>query len=81
MKVNWQKLTTLISCLYGDVHMSEHSINPEGKKSEGKNKLDELRREAMAGEEDYARGQTTLIENDDALDRFFTEIAVEADKR
>ncbi len=61
--------------------MPEHSINPEGEESEEESKLDELRREAMVGEEAYLRGETVIIEDSDALDQFFAEIALEAGKR
>lgn len=45
---------------------------------EAEAKLEALRREAQAGEEAYNQGETFLIEDDAALDRFFNDIAREA---
>lgn len=51
----------------------------EREEMEEQAKLEGLRREAGAGEEDYNQGKTTLIENDAALDQLFSDIAREAD--
>ena len=45
-----------------------------------KDKLEKLRCEASAGEEAYKRGEGTPIKDDDALDRFFDDIAREVDE-
>ena len=45
-----------------------------------KNKLDELRRKANAGEKAYSREESTPIKDDDALDRFFSDIAKKVDE-
>ena len=50
----------------------------EREELEAKAKLEALRREARVGEEAYSRGETTFIEDDAALDRFFSQIAKEA---
>ena len=46
----------------------------------GAAKLEALRRGASAGEEAYERGEYTAIEDNQALDRFFEDIAGAADK-
>ncbi len=48
---------------------------PEQEKMKEKNKLEELRRKASEGEKAYKRGESTPIKDDDALDRFFSDIA------
>lgn len=50
----------------------------EREEQEVKAKLEGLRREAKVGEEAYSRGETFLIEDDAALDQFFSDIAREA---
>ena len=45
---------------------------------EAKAKLEALHREAKVGKEAYSRGETSPIEDDVALDRFFSDIAREA---
>ena len=50
----------------------------EREEQEVKAKLEGLRREAKVGEEAYSQGETFLIEDDTALDRFFNDIAREA---
>ena len=50
----------------------------EREEQEVKAKLEGLRREAKVGEEAYIRGDTSFIEDDAALDRFFSDIAREA---
>ena len=47
---------------------------------EEKTKLEELRREAKLGEKAYSLEEAILIEDDAALDRFFSEVAQEADE-
>ena len=49
----------------------------EQEKMKKENKLEELRRKASAGEKAYNRGESTPIKDDDALDRFFDDIARE----
>jgi len=49
----------------------------EREEQEVKAKLEGLRREARAGEEAYIRGETSFIEDDAALDQFFSDIARE----
>ncbi len=53
----------------------------EREEMEEQAKLEGLRREARVGEEAYDRGETFLIENDAALDQFFSDIAREAAER
>ena len=52
----------------------------EREEVEAKAKLEGLRREAKVGEEAYNQGEITLVEDDATLDRFFNDIAQEADK-
>lgn len=51
----------------------------EQKEMKEKDKLEELRREASTGEEAYNRGESTPIKDDDALDKFFDDIAKKVD--
>lgn len=44
------------------------------------NKLEELRRKVSAGEKAHKRGESTPIKDDDALHRFFSNIAKEVDE-
>lgn len=56
--------------------MSKHDINlTEQQKQKKEAKLKELHRAAKLGQKAYSRGESTLIENDTALDRFFSNIA------
>lgn len=45
-----------------------------------KTKLEELRRKASEGEKAYNRGEAYSIKDDDALDRFFSDIAKKIDE-
>ena len=44
-------------------------------------KLEQLRRDAKAGQDAYDRGEYTPIPDDAALDQFFEGVAEETDKR
>ena len=50
----------------------------ERKEPEAKAKLKGLRREAKAGEEAYNQGENSVIEDDAALDQFFSKTVQEA---
>ncbi len=53
----------------------------EQQAAEDSARLDALRRDAAIGAEAYQAGDFTVIESDDALDRFFDDIAADADGR
>ena len=50
----------------------------ENEELESEAKLELLRREAQAGEDAYRQGEFFVIEDDAALDHFFSQIAKEA---
>ena len=54
------------------------ALEQENMKEE--NKLEELRRKASTGEKAHKRGESTPIKDDDAPDKFFSNIAKEVGK-
>ena len=52
----------------------------ERQEREEEAKLEALRREAKAGQDAYERGDFTSIADDEALDRFFGDLAEDAGK-